>query len=240
MYSLRQWIKGSEHPLAQHLYGLAKARHRLAVPVIPLIHHSLYVAALAIRTAWATFTRIVWWTPLLQARLEAPASGLQLSSGLPLIMGPLRLRLGRDCQMSGQSTLTARPSSAQKPELIVGDRVVMNWQTTVAVGSRVVIGDDVMMGGRNYLAGYPGHPLDPADRAAGLPDTPDQVGDIIIEDRVWLGMGVTVTAGVRIGAGTVVAAGSVVTKDLPPNVLAGGMPARVVRLLNNQSEMEKS
>ena len=238
MHKLRQWIKGRQHPLARHLYRLAKARHHLAVPVIPLVHRPLYVAVQAAKAAWAEFTRIVWWTPLLQARLDRPAPGLQLSGGLPMIMGPLRLSFGRDCQLSGISTLTARSSSDPAPELTVGDRVVMNWQTTVAVGSRVVIGNDVMMGGRNYLAGYPGHPMDAADRAAGLPDTPDQVGDIIIEDRAWLGMGVTVTAGVRIGAGTVVAAGSVVTKDLPPNVLAGGMPARVLRSLSEQPKLE--
>ena len=43
--------------------------------------------------------------------------------------------------------------------------------------------------------------------------------------------GVTVSAGVRIGRGTVVAAGSVVTADLPPLVLAAGVPARVIRSL---------
>ncbi len=48
---------------------------------------------------------------------------------------------------------------------------------------------------------------------------------------MWLATWVTVTAGVTIGAGTVVAAGSVVTKDLPPGVLAAGIPARVVRAL---------
>jgi acetyltransferase-like isoleucine patch superfamily enzyme len=73
--------------------------------------------------------------------------------------------------------------------------------------------------------------MDPADRAAGLPDTPDQTGDIVLERDVWLATGVTVLAGVRIGAATVVAAGSVVTRDLPPGVLAAGVPARVIRSL---------
>jgi acetyltransferase-like isoleucine patch superfamily enzyme len=46
-----------------------------------------------------------------------------------------------------------------------------------------------------------------------------------------LATGVTVSTGVRIGRGTIVAAGSVVTSDLPPGVLAGGAPARVIRQL---------
>ena len=85
--------------------------------------------------------------------------------------------------------------------------------------------------GRAFLAGYPGHPLDAVARARGAPDTDDQVGDITLEDDVWLATGVTISAGVRIGRGTIVAAGSVVTKDLPPDVLAAGVPARVVRQL---------
>ncbi len=52
---------------------------------------------------------------------------------------------------------------------------------------------------------------------------------ITIGDNVWLGGGVIVCPGVTIGENTVVGAGAVVTRDLPPNVVAAGVPARVVR-----------
>ncbi|ELU00836.1 hypothetical protein CAPTEDRAFT_59926, partial [Capitella teleta] len=80
------------------------------------------------------------------------------------------------------------------------------------------------------------HPVDPAARARGEPDSDDQVGSIIIEDDVWLAAGVTVMSGVTIGAGTIVATGSVVTKDLPSGVLAGGIPAKVIKSLDLPSE----
>jgi len=55
-------------------------------------------------------------------------------------------------------------------------------------------------------------------------------GGIIIEDDVWLGVGVIVLDGVRIGKGAVIGAGSVVTKDVPEGAIAFGVPARVVKM----------
>jgi maltose O-acetyltransferase len=54
---------------------------------------------------------------------------------------------------------------------------------------------------------------------------------IIIEDFVWLGCNCTILGGVTVGKGSVVAAGSVVTKDVPPNVLVGGVPAKIIKAL---------
>ena len=71
------------------------------------------------------------------------------------------------------------------------------------------------------------HPLEPGPRR----DKWEAAEPITIGDNVWLGGGVIVCPGVTIGADTVVGAGSVVTRDLPPFVVAGGMPARVIREL---------
>lgn len=54
-------------------------------------------------------------------------------------------------------------------------------------------------------------------------------GDIIVEDDVWIGYGVTIMSGVHIGQGAVIAAGAVVTKDVPPYAIVGGVPAMLIK-----------
>src|SRR5690554_678117 len=73
------------------------------------------------------------------------------------------------------------------------------------------------------------------------PDAPiwtqgKQAAPIILEDDVWCGCGVKVMCGVIIGHGSVIAAGSVVTKNIPPNSIAMGVPARVVRKRGGDQE----
>lgn len=235
---LRQWIKRQEHPLARALYRTNKRLRALDVPVIRPVHAPLYYLFVAFSRAFAGLLSVLWWTPLFKARLAGPAPGLVLyGGGLPFVAGPLVIRIGRGCRVSTQTSFLGRSAGVAIPALTVGDNVDIGWQTTIAVGRRVVLGNDVRIAGRAFLAGYPGHPLDPVARARGLPDTPDQVGDVVLEDGVWLATGVTVSAGVTIGRGTVIAAGSVVTRNLPPGVLAGGVPARVIRAvpMNTQS-----
>ncbi len=55
------------------------------------------------------------------------------------------------------------------------------------------------------------------------------VGDILIEDDVWIAAGVKIVGGVKIGKGAVIGAGSVVVKDIPPMAVAVGVPAKVIK-----------
>ena len=59
-------------------------------------------------------------------------------------------------------------------------------------------------------------------------------GDIVIDDDVWIGYGVTVLSGVHIGQGAVIAAGDGVTKDVPPYAIVGGVPAKIIKYRFNE------
>ncbi len=65
----------------------------------------------------------------------------------------------------------------------------------------------------------------------------ESAAPMTIEDNVWLGGGVTVTPGVTIGHDSVIGAGSVVTKDIPPGVVAAGVPCRVIREITEEDSV---
>ncbi len=240
MQQTRQWLKTSQNPLAKILFTQLKALCQFEIPAPRYIVAPLYSAYCTLRTLFTTLTRIVWWTPLFKGRLHQVGRNLNLFGGLPFISGSLQISIGDDCRISGHTTFSGRSCTQQTPELQVGNNVDIGWMSTIAVGQRVEIGNNVRIAGRALLAGYPGHPLDATARAAGLPETDDQVGDIILEDDVWLATNVSVLSGVRIGQGSIVATGSVVTHDLPAMVLAGGIPARVIRQLDHQLDSHEN
>jgi acetyltransferase-like isoleucine patch superfamily enzyme len=72
------------------------------------------------------------------------------------------------------------------------------------------------------------HPIEPSERRAFVIAKP-----IAIERNVWIAAGATIIGGVTVGENSVVAAGAVVTRDVPPNTLVGGNPARVIRSIGN-------
>jgi acetyltransferase-like isoleucine patch superfamily enzyme len=227
----RTWVKSRRHPVARIIYRGGMLVRRLRVPPVRLIHRPLYALDRGIRSALGEAMRIVWYTPLFQSRLERPAPDLRVWGGVPTVAGDLRIEIGSGCGISGRSILLGRSVSGPCPVLVIGNNCEIGWGNQIAVGTRVVIGNNVLMAAGCTLLGYPGHPLDPVARAARQADTEDQIGDIVIEDDVWLATGVTVLAGVRIGRGTVVGAGSVVTRSLPAGMIAAGVPARPIKTI---------
>ena len=112
-------------------------------------------------------------------------------------------------------------------EIRVGHRVFINQNCTLYDLAEISIGDDVMIG-PNVSIITASHPVAPSERRAYLIGRP-----IVIERNVWIAADVTIVGGVTVGENSVIAAGSVVTKDVPPNTLVGGNPARVIRSIGD-------
>jgi maltose O-acetyltransferase len=106
--------------------------------------------------------------------------------------------------------------------LEIGDRVFINYGSSISAHTLVRIGDRCNIGQYAILLDCDYHNPE-HDGGHGTP------APIILEAGVWLAARVTVLKGVTIGRGSIVGAGSVVTKDIPAGVIAAGVPARVVR-----------
>ena len=113
--------------------------------------------------------------------------------------------------------------TADADEIRIGHNVFVNQNCTFYDLGDLHIADDVMIG-PNVSIITTGHPLEPSQRRAAT-----IAKRIVIERNVWLAAAATIVGGVKVGENSVVAAGSVVTKDVPPNALVGGNPARVIR-----------
>lgn len=109
----------------------------------------------------------------------------------------------------------------------IGNNVGMS-STVIGAAKYIKIGDDVMCGGNVFITDFDWHPTNPNARHERADKT---AADVVIEDNVWLGMNSVVLKGVTIGKNSVIGANSVVVKDIPPNVIAGGNPCKVLKEL---------
>ncbi len=114
----------------------------------------------------------------------------------------------------------------------IGNNFYANFDCVMLDGGGITIGDDVLFGPRVGIY-TSNHAIDPAERAAGACFArPVKIGN-----RVWVGAGVHINPGVAIGDGSIIGSGSVVTSDIPPGVIAAGVPCRVIRAI---TEADKS
>ena len=123
----------------------------------------------------------------------------------------------------------------------VGERFFANFNFTVQDDAEVTIGDDVNMGPGVTIV-TPVHPMLPDERnamrtASGEIKRLCYAKPVHIGNNEWFGANVTVCPGVTIGDNCVIGAGSVVTRDIPANSFAAGVPCRVIRTLSEADSM---
>ncbi len=155
-----------------------------------------------------------------------------------------KISIGSRCVFDEYCRLSAQGDD--NSEIVIGNEVLLGRGTVLGTrGGRIEIGDFsnigancrfgttsqiklgkyVLLAANCYIGGAQ-HRFDRLDIPI-MRQGYESRGGVIIEDNVWLGAGVIVLDGVKIGSGSVVGAGSVVTKDIPPNSIAVGVPAQV-------------
>ena len=124
----------------------------------------------------------------------------------------------------------------------IGERFFGNFNLTIQDDATVTIGNDCNFG-PNVTIVTPVHPMLPDERRAML----DKDGNVchvcyakpvVIGNDCWFGANVTVCPGVTIGDNVVIGAGSVVTRDIPSNSFAAGVPCKVIREITEKDSMK--
>ena len=112
--------------------------------------------------------------------------------------------------------------------LRIGNNVAMSY-TAIYCSYKIIIQDNVMIGGGVCIYDTDFHPLSSVDR---LKDNDEKIasGAVNIEENAFIGANCTILKGVTIGKNSIVGACSVVTKNIPPNEIWAGNPAKFIKL----------
>lgn len=158
--------------------------------------------------------------------------------GVPIIQKHRRSRMSFGPGLQLRSSLRSNPLGPNHPvilctwqadaQLQVGADFAMTGGALCAA-ERIQIGDGVTVGANTVIADTDFHPLGRAGRLAN--PSAGETAPIMIADGVFIGMNCLILKGVTLGSGCVIGAGSVVTHTIPPQVVAAGNPARVLKEL---------
>jgi acetyltransferase-like isoleucine patch superfamily enzyme len=118
------------------------------------------------------------------------------------------------------------------PEIVIGNNVSIGDDSHITAINKIIIGNNVLTGKKITITDnshgestYKLLLLHPIDRPL------HSEGPVIIEEGVWIGDKVTILPNVRIGKNSIIAANAVVTKDIPANCVAGGVPAKIIKII---------
>ncbi len=184
-----------------------------------------------IRSVIAEETQRLHWRLSLVQLLLAP---LPLYVGSRLRVMCLRFigfNIGSQTVMWGMPTITG--DNNLYSQLTIGQGCWFNMGCVLELGARITIGDRVVCGHQVMILTTT-HTVGDIYRRCG----PEYAVPVTIDDGAWLGARCTILPGVTIGTGAVVAAGAVVNKDVPDHTLVAGVPARVVKELDNQADLK--
>jgi len=171
--------------------------------------------------------------------LKSAGKAAKIGSGISLI-GAQNISLGDNVSIGKNMVLTAWNKHGKHtftPEIIIGSNTQIGRDCHITAIDSIHIGDNVLMGMKITIT----------DNSHGKPEfeslaVPPAIrplyskGKVHIDDGVWVGDKATILPGVTIGKNAIIGANSVVTKNVQPNSIVGGNPARVIKIMSQNNE----
>ena len=214
---------------------LALAILHLSIPVGPItkpVFSMLYSAHTTIRAVILGLLRVLWFEPLFRSQCKTVGSGFNMER-LAFLEGAGDISIGSNVYFSGKSYIGFCTSVRDCPELIIGDFTFIGNGCSLLTAHSVRIGNHCLIAGEVVIRDYDGHPINYSDRRNRKPISDVNIGPVIIEDDVWVGYRATILKGTKVGARSIIAAESVITRDVPPDCVVGGNPAKIIKTLDN-------
>jgi acetyltransferase-like isoleucine patch superfamily enzyme len=206
-----------------------RAIRNFRLPVFRPLVGVLYTLAQVIGLVWHFVAKVCYREPIFRYRCQRVGRGLNLEGAPPMIIGNGRIEVGDEVHIGSPCTWDV----AADAELIVGDRVSLNYRGVISVRRSVRIGADTLIAGEVAIFDNTNHPVSAAERLARSAPSASEIGAVNIGRNVWIGLRCTIMRGVTIGDNAIVAAGSVVTRPVPANTIVGGNPAVVIKTLGD-------
>jgi acetyltransferase-like isoleucine patch superfamily enzyme len=223
-------LKRADTPFFKSARRVLDVCLKATIPVPPLLRPTgrfVYEFRFFLPILAKRLKSLIYTTPLFSCRCESVGKHLQLCA-LPVVNGHTLLHIGDDVRCSGNFAVASGRFS-DRPTLRIGDRVFIGHNVSITCNREVVIEDDVLIAANCRISDYDGHPSSLEKRIANDLPAPGDIRPVRIGKGAWIGSGALILKGVTIGAGSIVGAHSVVTHDVPPNCVAAGSPAIVVK-----------
>ncbi len=173
---------------------------------------------------------ILYYEPMFRGRCERVGDVISMEA-LPYIAGQGRLVVGDHVTISYMPTFAFNTQIYPDPILEIGDHTFIASGVEISVAQSVRIGNFCLIARGVQIRDSDGHPTDYRERRKGTPVTKEGISPVTIHDDVWIGAHSIILKGVTIGPRSIIGSGAIVTHDVPPDCVAVGNPARIVRKL---------
>ncbi|WP_319802284.1 acyltransferase [Flavobacterium sp. N1736] len=149
------------------------------------------------------------------------------------IYNPQYIEIGTDFKASERFRIEAIDKFGDQkftPSIKIGNNVTFNTDIHIGCINAITIGDNCLFASRIFISDH-NHGETTAEMLQMFPMKRPLIskGAIVIKNNVWIGEGAAIMPNVTIGENSIIAANAVVTKDVPPNCVAAGVPAKIIK-----------